>query len=91
MQNICLKLISWVVTTFFNTNTGKVEEWLSDEEAREKGARAPEEHTKLHEAESENRNLRNALVEAQMKATMLQTQLTQKRNEYLDLFNALHS
>ncbi|ODM99735.1 Ras and EF-hand domain-containing protein [Orchesella cincta] len=69
----------------------KVEEWLAEEEAKEKRLKVPEDQSKLHEAESENRNLRTALVEAQMKATLLQTQLTQKRNEYLDLFNALHS
>ncbi|CAL8109883.1 unnamed protein product [Orchesella dallaii] len=69
----------------------KVEEWLAEEEAKEKRLKVPEDQSKLHDAESENRNLRSALVEAQMKATLLQTQLTQKRNEYLDLFNALHS
>lgn len=63
---------------------------MSEEEARERRSRSDSmDSSKL--IESENRSLKSALAEAQMKATVLQTQLTQKRNEYLDLYNEFHS
>lgn len=69
----------------------KVEEWLVAEESREKKCKNQEDYSRLQEAESENRKLRAALVEAQMKATLLQTHLSEKQTEFSDLYHELHS
>jgi len=70
----------------------KVEQWLLDEESREKKSEYNSmDSAKLSEAEMENRNLRSELVEAQMKASLLQTQLSQKRKEYVDLCEVLRT
>jgi hypothetical protein len=73
------------------TSFSQVEEWLTEEEKKTRNNPNTGESCKLIEAESENRSLRSALVEAQMKATLLQTQLTQKRSEYQELVHEFHS
>ena len=74
-----------------NRNNIQVEEWLAAEESREKKYRNQEELSRLQQAEEENRKLRCALVEAQMKATLLQAHLAEKQSEYADLYHELHS